>query len=65
SHIFQMFGRANPDDVVSGDGIGLALCQRIVLAHGGRMWAESAPGEGATFFLFLPLVAPGSIFGGL
>ncbi|MDZ4291727.1 MAG: PAS domain S-box protein [Hydrogenophaga sp.] len=65
SHIFQMFGRANPDDVVSGDGIGLALCQRIVLAHGGRMWAESAPGEGSTFFLLLPLVAPGSIFGGL
>lgn len=65
SHIFQMFGRANPDAAIAGDGIGLALCQRIVQAHGGRIWAESAPGEGSVFFLFLPRPAPGSNFGGL
>lgn len=64
-HIFQMFGRADPDEVVTGDGIGLALCKRIVLAHGGRMWADSARGEGSTFFVFLPFVAPSSVFGGL
>ncbi|MDR7150773.1 PAS domain S-box-containing protein [Hydrogenophaga palleronii] len=58
SHIFQMFGRANPDQAVAGDGIGLAMCQRIVLAHGGRIWAESAPGEGSTFFVFLPIATP-------
>lgn len=58
SHIFQMFGRANEDDTVAGDGIGLALCQRIVLAHGGRIWAESIPKKGATFFVFLPVDPP-------
>lgn len=65
SHIFQMFGRANPDLAVAGDGIGLAMCQRIVLAHGGRIWAESAPGEGATFYVFLPVATPSSHFGPL
>jgi len=63
SHIFQMFGRANPDQAVAGDGIGLAMCQRIVLAHGGRIWAESAPGEGAKFHVFLPSATPTSVFG--
>lgn len=60
--IFQMFVRDNPDGVVAGDGIGLALCQRIVLAHGGRIWAESTPGEGSAFFVFLPIDTPGSNF---
>lgn len=54
SHIFQMFGRANPDGAIAGDGIGLALCQRIVQAHGGRIWAESVAGEGSVFHLWLP-----------
>lgn len=63
SHLFQMFGRANPDAAVAGDGIGLALCQRIVLAHGGRIWAEPAPEEGSIFSVFLPLVTPTSNFG--
>lgn len=65
SRIFQMFGRANPEGAVAGDGIGLSLCQRIVLAHGGRIWAESTPGEGAAFFVFLPIATPGSNFGPL
>lgn len=54
SHIFQMFGRANPDNAIVGDGIGLALCQRIIQAHGGRIWAQSHPGKGSEFFVFLP-----------
>jgi len=65
SHIFQMFGRANPDGAIAGDGIGLALCQRIIQAHGGRIWAESVPGEGSAFFVFLPRVSPGSNFASL
>lgn len=62
SHIFEMFGRANPDLTIGGDGIGLALCQRIVLAHGGRIWAETTQGEGSTFFVFLPCASPVSSF---
>ena len=65
SHIFQMFGRANPDAAIAGDGIGLALCQRIVQAHGGRIWAESQPGEGSTFYVCLPRRTTGSNFGDL
>lgn len=52
--IFQMFGRAAPDETIDGDGIGLAICQRILLAHGGRIWATSQQGKGSAFFLHLP-----------
>lgn len=38
----------------SGTGLGLALCRRIAEAHGGRIWCESTPGEGATFHVELP-----------
>ncbi|MDP2407893.1 MAG: PAS domain S-box protein [Hydrogenophaga sp.] len=65
SQIFQMFGRANSDEAIVGDGIGLALCQRIVQAHGGRIWAESAMGEGSAFLVFLPRCSPGASVGPL
>jgi PAS domain S-box-containing protein len=52
-HIFGMFKRLHGYDV-PGTGIGLALCRRIVEVHGGRIWAESAPGEGATIHFTLP-----------
>jgi signal transduction histidine kinase len=49
--LFQAFQRV--DDSGPGSGIGLATAMRIVRRHGGRLWAESSPGEGATFFFTL------------
>lgn len=52
--IFQRFHRASTG--TQGMGLGLYLCQRLVEAHGGRLWVESAPGQGATFRFTLPIV---------
>jgi light-regulated signal transduction histidine kinase (bacteriophytochrome) len=52
--IFDIFQRLNSQDVYSGSGIGLALCKKIVENHGGTIKAQSEPGKGSTFHIFLP-----------
>ncbi len=52
--IFEPLKRLHTQQEYPGSGIGLAVCKRIVTAHGGRIWVESKPGEGSTFYFSLP-----------
>ncbi|MCA9207495.1 MAG: histidine kinase, partial [Planctomycetales bacterium] len=46
---FQPFQHVHNEDYVQGTGIGLAICQKAIQRHGGRIWIESTPGAGSHF----------------
>lgn len=57
ARIFEKFARAASERHAKGAGLGLAICKGIVEAHGGQIWAETLPGDGAQFVFTLPLAA--------
>jgi signal transduction histidine kinase len=56
--IFERFHRVDPSRATAGAGLGLPIARQIAEAHGGKIEAESTPGEGSTFRLLLPKMLP-------
>jgi signal transduction histidine kinase len=57
NRIFSVFERLNRQDEYDGSGLGLSISKSIVENHGGKIWLESEPGKGTTFYFTLPLKA--------
>lgn len=57
--IFDKFQRLNLSKGPKGLGVGLAFCRLAITGHGGKIWVESQPGQGSTFYFTVPLAPPG------
>jgi signal transduction histidine kinase len=53
--LFERFYRVPGEQSVTGTGLGLYICKQIILAHRGKIWAESILDKGTTFFIELPV----------
>jgi len=56
-HIFQMYSQVSSSEKSQkrSSGIGLVICKKVIEAHGGRIWVESALGKGSSFYFSLPV----------